>query len=477
MKSEKLAHTIVLRPLANQLLWLEVKRHNGSTSVVSGGSIAFDMQEDDSAQDTLHRALQELKSKIEINWFAGCEIILTAPGNIYTARYTQVPPADEETIREAAAFEVAETLQIPIEEIAWDLHQSSHQGNSHEVSLIWAAARKPSIASLLSTLPKQVLFPTQVTPDFWAVYETLLNRNADLLKEPALVCYYDGSHLSVFAADQQAVYFTRSVGSGGDAQHLSHTLQTEIQRLIQYVPERFETGEIQTVLCCGLNHLPLEELRGMAETHSLQCIQINNQDMESVLPIPSGSDLQPAHFPLLCTAYATMILGQPGINLLAEDQGTSWWEHLTSEEALPPKPVLKRIAMMAGAVVVLWISQVLWFHYAAASYLEEGEDLLRVANYLGDEEKALRSMLRTHVNYDDLFVFLSETLPNEVLVKSLSIDTKSGVDMVLTGGNSQMTKEFVEALNRSKFFKDMVESRAAMESSGFTVYVQGKLRV
>lgn len=477
MKPEKQAHTIILRPLSNQLLWLEAKRNHDNTEIVSGGSILFDLQENQAPLDALLQALRDLKSKIEINWFAGCEIIMTAPGNLYTARHTKIPPADTNTIREAAAFEVAETLQIPIEDIAWDLHQSSHPQNENEIHLIWAAARKSSISTLLSSLPKSVLFPTQVTPDFWAVYETLLNRNADLLQEPALISYYDGSHLTVFAADQQAVYFTRSVGINSNVDQVDKALHTEIQRLLGYVPERFETGDIKTLLLCGLNHIPMEHLREIAESHSLQCIQINNQDMERVLPTNTDVDLLPEHFPMLCTAYATMKLNQTGINLMAEDQSTSWWEAVTSEEALPPKPVMKRIAMMAGAVVVLWISQMVWFQYAAASYLEEGRDLLRVAEYLQDEETALRSLLRTNMNYDELFLYLSEELPNDVLVKSISIDAKSGVDLVLTGGNSQLTQTFVEELNRSKYFKDMVESRAANESTGFTVYVKGKLRV
>lgn len=480
MKSPKNAHTLVLRPLPDRLLWLEAKRQNGDAQILSAGSMALEAQEDQSPQDVLNNALRHLKSKMEINWFAGCEIILTAPGNIYTARYSKTPPADDDTIREVAAFEVAETLQISSSEIAWDFHRSSHQEEGGDVHLIWTAARKSSISALLSTLPKNVLYPSQVTPDFWAVYETILNRNAELLNEPTLLVYHDGSHINLMAADRQAIYFTRSVGIPGDLDtinQISHLLLTEIQRLLAYVPERFDTGGIHNVILCGLNHLPMEELRLLADRHPFQCIQITVEDMESVLPKPTGMELLPEHFPMICTMYATLLLEQPGINLMDEGDATSWWDVLTAEEALPPKPVLRKIAMLAGAVVVLWLSEMVWFQYAAASYLEEGNDLLRVANHLKDEETALRALLRTHIDYDEMYLFLAEKLPNDVLVKSITIDAKSGVDLVLTGGNGQMVQEFVAALNNSKYFKDLTESRAAQENNGYTVYIKGKLRI
>lgn len=480
MKTTKNAHTLILRPLPNRLLWLEAKRQNGDAQIVSAGSIGLETQEDQSPQDVLHHALRGIKSKMDINWFAGCGIILITPGNIYTARHSKTPPADVDTIHEVAEFEVAETLQIPISEISWDFHRSTHQEEGNEVHLIWAAARKSSISALLSTLPKNVLYPSQVTPDFWAVYETILNRNEDLIKEPTLIVYHDGSHINLLVADQQAIYFTRSVGIPGDADtinHISQLIPIEIQRLLAYVPERFETGSIHNVILCGLNHIPMEELRQLAANHPFQCIHITLDDMDSLLPKPAGLDILPEHFPMLCAMYATLLLGQSGINLMDESDATSWWDVITSEEALPPKPILRRIAMLVGAVIVLWASEMVWFQYAAASYLEEGNDLLRVVNHLKDEETALRAMLRSHIDYDELFLFLSEKLPNDVLVKSLTIDTNSGVDLVLTGGNSQLIQEFVAALNTSPYFKDLVESRAAQENNGYTVYIKGKLRI
>ena len=77
-------------------------------------------------------------------------MILSVPGNLYTVRHIKTPPADLEHVREMAAFEVAETLQIPLENIAWDYHISSHHHSGSERDLTWVAARKESISSLIA---------------------------------------------------------------------------------------------------------------------------------------------------------------------------------------------------------------------------------------------------------------------------------------------------------------------------------------
>ncbi len=473
-----MAHTIILRLLPDRLLWLEAKHENGEARILSGGTNFFKEEEGQSIEEQRKTALRELKSEIDINWFAGCEIILAPPSNIYTARYSKIPPADENTLREATAFEVAETLQIPIEDIAWGYHKSSTQDDSKDIHLIWAAARKQSVSTLLSAFPKNTLYPTQISPDFWAVYDTLLHRNAELLASPALVSYFDGSHLTLFAADIHAVYFTRCV----DVWHEDHAarnqiLKREIERLIAYVPERFATGRIHNVILCGLQNIAHEELRPLARQHAFDCIQITNSDMQSVLPLSTDVELQPAHFSMLCLIYASMQSQTAGINFMEEEDQTKWWETIASQESLPPKPILQRIGLLAGAVMVLWLAELVWFQYAAASYMEDGKDLLRVANYLNNEETALRNLTRSHIDYDELFIFLSGKLPDNVLVKSISLDTNTGVDLVLTGGNSQLIQPFVDELNQSKYFKDLTESRSAMESGGFTVYLKGKLRI
>lgn len=147
------------------------------------------------------------------------------------------------------------------------------------------------------------------------------------------------------------------------------------------------------------------------------------------------------------------------------------------EAALPSRKFMTTAGGLLAVFLLMWAGKGMWYRQAVAERLERGEDLIQLATRLQREEQGLRQLGRIHVNYADLFLFLAETLPKEILVKTINIDAKTGVDLVLLGGNNQNAVEIQQKINESPYFKDMVVERAAFESDKPVIYMKGKLRI
>ncbi|RJP19731.1 MAG: hypothetical protein C4527_26320 [Candidatus Omnitrophota bacterium] len=377
-------------------------------------------------------------------------------------------------------------MQVPAENVAWDMHLSSEHGSEMEKHLLWVATRKEYVDSLLEEWPENTLNPTQITPDFWALYEFVLGIHKEIFENPCIMVSLEGDRANLTLATQKSIYLTRSVAldrphtAGTDTSDSSlareRILSLEIERTLSYVADRFPRGSIRNMLLCGFENWDLSLIQTIADRNDLAVQTIGLNDATTLFTINPDVSLLPEHFPILCMAYCRLERHLNGPNLLGEEEEAAGWQHLVPDAALPSKKFMTMAGGLVGFTVLLWIAGTLWYGHARAVRLEEGKELIKIAEKLRREEAGLREMSRTDVNYAELFVYLSSTLPNEIIVKSINLDIKTGVDMVLVGGNYRLTQEIVEKLNSGNFLRDVVEDRAVNEKEGFTVYLKGKLK-
>ncbi len=493
MRADKrMAHQVYLQRLSDCLLWMEVKREDNRLSIIGNGAVSFssDAESGDSShpevQVSFQDAVTQIRKQLHLGWFSEFDVSYIAPSHRLTARFLETPPAEEENIRDLVSFEVSEALQLTIEDVAWDMIISSHHGNETAKQLLWIATRKEYVHSLLQEWPENILIPTQITPDFWAIYEFVLAREETLLEEPCLIISLEGDRATLTLATHRAIYLTRSVSlerslSAGsvrkDAASMHERILTlEIERTLSYASDRIPHGSIHTMLLCGFGDWERNTLQSIAEKNNLSARMIGIKDIQGEFTLTDGLSLEPAYFPMLCMAYCQLELGIRGPNLLDEKEEPSSWRNMVPNEAIPSKKFMAIAGGLAGFTLFLWLAGTIWYSHAKAVRLEEGKELITIAQQLRREEAGLREMNRTDVNYADLFIFLSEKLPKEILVKSINLDIKSGVDLILVGGSYRTTAEIVETLNESQYFREIVEERAVNEKDGFTIYLTGKLQ-
>ena len=494
MKLRKPSNRLVLlQNLSDRLVWLEVKKDNEKLRIMGGGVEPFFTLDDgdeiqlpaDTPLDRLKSAIEAVYQRIHAGWLTQKDVVYIVPSHRLTARFLETPPASDDTIRDLVAFEVSEALQVPIDGIAWDMILSSDHGKSEEKHLLWIATRREYIEGLLNSWPDNVLVPTQLTADFWAYYEFLLNIAPHNLQEPTILITQEGNRATISVVNRRAIYFTRSITLARAVQiseeanpesQKERQLAMEIQRTMTYVSDRFPSGTIKEMVVCGFESWDQSQLDGIAEQYN--CV-MNRLTSEDVMHLLTGDikHLQPEHLSLICMAYCHIQQTIIGPTLLEEKEEKADWHSLIPAAVLPSQKFMLTAASLLAGFIFLAVLQYLWYTHAVSTRLQQGNSLLKLADRLKSEETGLRSLTQTNINYAELFMFLAETLPEGVLVKSISIEAKSGVEMVLAGGNHQTITDVIDKFNSSPYFREFSETRAVNEQEGFTVYLRGKLKV
>ena len=492
MKPEKQAtHLILLQPASTGIYWLEINRDNESLNILGAGFESMvDTDEDDkdesSKQDSsaLQTALQAINHKLKLGWMTKHEVIVIARSHRLTARFLEAPAAEEETLNDLVSFEVSEALHVPLEDISWDMLISSGHETGAQTQLLWVAARKEYVDELLHSWPEDRLAPTQVTPDFWGYYEYILGADPAFLDEPSMIITQEDGRASITIADRKAIYLTRSVPLKrpvpaseklDEAGAEEYSLALEIERTLYYAADRFARGSIKGMLCCGFEDWSFDRIKTVANNNGLELSQVTKSH---ILESFSGKkdDITSAHLSLLCIAYCSLNREIAGPNLLEDVAQNVDWKSFLPEAALPSKKFTKMACSLAGIFLLLWIGKGIWFSHAVEARLEEGKDLLKLSSQLQKEEVGLRQMTSANVNYAELFLFLAETLPENILIKNINLDIKSGVEIALKGGNNQGAVDLQKKLNDSPFFRDILLDRSVIEKEGFTIYLRGKLQ-
>ena len=179
---------------------------------------------------------------------------------------------------------------------------------------------------------------------------------------------------------------------------------------------------------------------------------------------------------MLCMAYCRLKRNLPGLNLIELEKEAVSWQSMVPEAAIPSKKFMKMAGSLAGAFLLLLICKWGWFGYAVDKRITKGKSMIELAEQLKKEESGLLQLSRTNIDYAGLFLYLAETLPKDTIVKNISLDSKTGVEFSLVGGNNQKVLEILAKLNSSDFFRDVGTERAVVEKDGFVVYLKGKLK-
>lgn len=462
---------------------------SGSLTILSagleplGGSETEDqVSELDAA--AMQASLQAINSKLKLGWMTRHEVIAIAPSHRLTARFLETLSVEEGTLADLVAFEVSEALQVPINDIAWDMLISSKIEGDAKKKLLWIAARKGYIDNLLSVWPKDRLSPTQITPDFWGYYEYLLETDSSHLSETSLLISREGDRATITIADRSAIYLTRSVPlkrpprqgtelEGEDSEE--YALAMEIERTLFYAADRSAPEAPKRMICCGFEDWKLDRLQMVADGNGLALAHLTrNGVLESFAHYPDI--ISQDHLPLLCIAFCQLKQGILGPNLLEIEEEPREWKSYIPDVAIPSRKFVTIGGGLLALFLALWIGKSAWFNSAIEARLSRGEELIRLSNKLQKEEIALRQLTRTNLDYAGMFLFLAKTLPEGVFVKNLTIDSKTGLEMTLTGGNNQQAVDLMAKLNESDFFREMVVDRSVVEKDGFAIYLKGKMK-
>lgn len=491
MKEQKRAnHLILLQNLSDRLIWMEVKREGEKLSVLNAGTELFFEEEAegfslpaDTPLERLQNAITHISTQIRAGWMTTKDVVFVTPSHRLTARFLETPPTAEDTVRDLVAFEVAEALQIPNEAIAWDMLISSGHEEAEAKHVLWIAARKEYLDGLLKAWPENKLEPTEITADFWAPYEYLLQTNPLAFKQPTILVSQEGNRATISVVTQKAMYFSRSVtlsrarmADGQADERKERQLALEIQRTLTYVSEQFPAQSFREMYLCGFENWDLSPIKTLAERNGYDIKQLTKEHTSHFLE-GNITGLTPDHLALICMAYCQLLQGIYGPSLVEEAEEGFSLQSLVPEAAIPSQKFIATAGGLLAFFLLLWIGQQFWYQNALSNRLAEGQELLQLSERLHKEEQALRTLKRTNIQYADLFLFLAQKdmLPNGILINSISLDAKSGVNLVLKGGNHKAITDFVDKLNESKFFRNLVETRAVHENDGFTVYLNGKL--
>ncbi len=482
-------HLVLLQRLPKGLLWLNTRLENNTLVVLGAGfeplgELSAEEGAPVSVPTQLRNALLAIHAHLKLGWMARYEVIAIAPSDRLTTRFLDTPPIETDTLSDLVAFEVSEALQVSIDDIAWDMLISSEHGDEPKKKLLWIAARKEYIHNLMSEWPEDRLSPTQLTPDFWGYYEYLLGTDATCLHAPSLLVSREGERATITIADRGSVYLTRSVplkragrsldeleGSGAE----EYALSMEIERTLYYAADRSTPSRPSSMIVCGFEDWKLDRLRMVADGNGLHFAQLKKDDLLSAFASYPASVL-PEHLSMLSIAYCQLRRNIIGPNLLDTVEESLDWRSFIPDAALPSKKFISIGGALLALFLVLAIGKSFWFNQAIETRLSRGQDLIKLSNRLQREEIALRQLARTNVDFAEMFLFLAKTLPDGIMVKNLSIDAKSSVALVFTGGNNQQAVDLLKKLNESSFFRDIQLDRSVVEKDGFTIYMNGKLQ-
>lgn len=488
-KKKRANHYVLLQVISDQLIWMEVKQTEGHTTITGGGvePILQPDADDDSASPSTQHIKESIKAvigKLQLSWFAKPEIILIVPNHRLTARFMETPPAADDEISGLVSFEVSETLQVPVDDIAWDMLISSAHGIDMQKHVLWVAARKDFIHSLVREWADNNLPPSQITPDFWAIYEFLISLDEASLNDPTVIISQEGDRATITVANRRAIYVNRSVTlsrptlkeSFEDTElQKERILATEIERTMSFSSDRFPRGTIRNMILCGFAEWELNNIQQVAERNQLTVNHLLPQDILSFFHHSSG-DISTLHLPHLCIAFCRLQQNITGINLLDKAEDAFSWQTALHEAAAPSKLMLTLAVSLVILLLGIWGGGQYWYQSKVETILDKGEDMIELASRLHHEEMVLREMVRKNIKYGDIILFLSEVLPKGVMVNSLTIDTETGLELALMGVNHQrlIQLELIDKLNESPHFKEVVLDRSVMESGQFLIYLKGK---
>lgn len=480
-------HQILLQPLSDRLLWLEVQRTKEALQLMGAGAEPYIRSEEDetlSESERLHNALERILEDLNIGWLTNHDVTLIVPNNRLTARHTQTPPTDEENIDELIEFEVCETLQLEPEQICWDTILSPLQKEAREKQLLWVATRQDHISKMLSAFPATTLKPTQATTDFSGLYSFLLHHAVDRLRQPVLFVIEAGAVATLLAADQNAIYFVRSLRLPGEAgsedaalkERRAEQLATEINRTLSYAGQRLPSS-VHEIIFAGFDDLPLDSIPTMPGSDAYNLTRLTVDDVVQAIEFGETADgLNEMHLSLLTQAYCRHRLHEPGIDLLPRIEESPAWGQELLETLQPSKTFMTYVGAMLGAILVLWIAGSFWYQSAITIRLQQSQDLIEVADQLQKEEAGLRQFIRNDPRLADLLFFLTENLPEGIFVKNFQIDDDNQFELSLYGGNNQQFMQIIQEMNESSHFRDVITDRAAMEERGIVVYINGKIQ-
>jgi hypothetical protein len=224
-KKNRASNLILLQQHSNHIAWLGVRKDKEILQIINAGSEPLYIPSEDEEQEPnltneiileqspeiLDHVLKSISQKMQVGWLNKPELVLLLPNQRVTARYTELPTTEVEMIHDAAAFEVSEALQIPIEDIAWDFIISSQHQPDQNTKLLWLATRNEFINQLQETWPQNQLIPDQLTFDLWGYYEWIQHNIPEILSSPALIISLQGDRASITIASNDAIFVTRTI--------------------------------------------------------------------------------------------------------------------------------------------------------------------------------------------------------------------------------------------------------------------------
>ncbi|MBI1390850.1 MAG: hypothetical protein GC154_20665 [bacterium] len=471
----KAQHLVLFQRMDDRLVWLEASSDRGVSRVVCAGAEPLE-----GGVDGLHSAVEAAARRLRLGLMTRYDVVLTAPNHLLTARHMETPPTDEDAMRDLVAFEVSEALQVPIEDVAWDYWSSPRRETGEIGRLLWFAARRSILEQWLSVWPNNLMPPSQIAPSVWALYEYGLRMEGGPFRQPAILIHREGDRAEIALADSQAIYYTRSVSLRSSVEEDESSearmrrLNAEVERTLSFMSGRVMDGELRGMALIGFNGSagPLESL---AAERSLTVYHVTLDDLKGAFE-SAGDGLTPDHASLLAIASSRLRSGEEGVNLLPRDEvAASGWGSPLWEAARPSKPFIQRVGGLAAAILLVWIVGSIWFGRAVEARLEEGANLIKLAERLQAEETALRAMKNQNVDMAGIMIFLSTILPDKILVKNFQLSASDGIHMSLTGGNNQSALEIIEKMNASPYFRDVITDRAVAEREGIVIYLEGKV--
>ncbi len=477
-------HVILFHIVSDRLLWLEARESEHLPIILSAGSeslIPTEEESQESQEVDLGKTIKNVMDRLHFGWLSKPAMILVAPNYRLSTRFMETPPTDMENVRELVSFEVSEGLQVSLDEIAWDMLISSRHGEEEVKHLIWVATRKNFIDSLIHDWNENGVILDQVTPDFWAIYEFLLNLEEESLLEPTVIVSREGEdRATITVANRRSVYLNRSVtltrpGQSSDAAQKERMLSIELERTLTYVSDRFAKGMIHDLIICGFEDWSLEAIQ---ETARKNDITMNHLVVDDVLRFFASQEgrFESQHLSLLCLAYCQLHLNIKGLNLLDIGEEKVSWKTVFQEFSTPSRNFLAVGGSMLALVFFLWVGGGIWYSNAVDERMNQGEDLFQLALQLQKEEQILKQMVSEDVNYGDILMFLSETLPKGVMVKSINMNnSQREIEIGLTGINHQRTIEIIPQLNECQQLRNVELDRSVNESGGFIIYLKARL--
>jgi hypothetical protein len=446
----------------NEVRVLELCRYESNWQIAKTDTIEVDFT--DINEQTLKRILSGFEGSRFLSRAPKISILI--PSHLATTRLMNLPPVLPEIMHQAVEFGIKEEYQS--DDLRWD---SNLMQNGNTYTAFVMAIRESELSGLektFSAISRRVEFASTTV----CCGVNLLEKQ-DLPESPeaTVILDADSNYTSLTIANSNELLYSRTITKGFEGSGSGWII--EVNQTINYFKSQNPKSSIKDIYIYGTGLKNPEISKELCEITGLPVNKINLKKKLDALWI-DGS-INPEYSAALGCALGQIKPVIHPLNLIPH-RATAPIVEAIEELWIHSAKFVVSVCCILGLLIAGGILSKIWVSNMQGKRLELHQQVLGTIERMKVEQKGLQQVLRERTGWAEFYLFLAETLDQQITLTQINLDTKEGVRIIGNAGDTEQVGNLVKQLNSSKFLKEVRLSQTSMDKGKLNFTLSGKIK-